>query len=149
MNLEALLPQLLPIAIKWVETVAADAAATGRALSNPELSVASRVGVRFPERIRLRILHQFPVPEDPRLAEAARQLGLLGPNMAGLTLGYSILVREGHLSTRLLLHECRHVYQYEQAGGIAGFLSEYLRSVARVGYDDSPFEQDARAHEVE
>ncbi|WP_018289703.1 hypothetical protein [Verrucomicrobium sp. 3C] len=149
MSLEAWLPQLLPGAVAWAETVAADAAATGRALSNSELSVASRVGIRFPEMIRLRILHQFPVPEDPRLEEAARQLGLLGPEMRGLTLGYSILVREGCLSTRLLSHECRHVYQYEQAGGIAGFLSEYLQSVARVGCDDLPFEEDARAHEVE
>jgi hypothetical protein len=149
MNLEELLPELLPIAIKWAEAVAADAAATGRALSNPELSVAGRVGVRFPERIRLQLLPQLPVPEDPRLADMAQQMGLLGPETTGLTLGYSILVREGHLSTRLLSHECRHVAQYERAGSIAGFLAEYLQSVARVGYYDSPFEEDARAHEVE
>ncbi|WP_214096234.1 hypothetical protein [Candidatus Methylacidithermus pantelleriae] len=148
-NLETLFPTLLPKAVAWAERVAADAAAKGRPLSECELQIASMVGVRCPERIRLCVLPQLPVPEDPQLAEAAQQLGLPHPNMRGLTLGYSILVREGHLSTRLLSHECRHVYQYEQAGGIASFLPQYLQSVLRDGYYNSSFEKDARAHEME
>lgn len=43
----------MPEAITWAEAVATDTAATGHALSNPERSVAGRVDVRFPERIRL------------------------------------------------------------------------------------------------
>ena len=68
--------------------------------------------------------------------------------MDGLTLGHSILIRHGRMSRRLLSHECRHVFQYEQAGSIATFLPHYLRSIVQVGYWESPFEKDARDHEL-
>ncbi len=130
------------------ETFTPEEAAKGRALSNAELLIPRRVDVRFPGRIRLLLVSQMPFSENPQLAEAASQLELLGPKTSGLTLGYSILAGEGCLSDRLLSHECRHVYQCEQAGGIARFLRAYLQSVAGFGYYDSPFERDARIHEV-
>jgi hypothetical protein len=49
---------------------------------------------------------------------------------------------------QLLAHECRHVAQYEMAGSVAAFLTVYLHQLVTVGYDNSPFEIDARAHEV-
>ncbi|TFE72957.1 hypothetical protein [Methylacidiphilum caldifontis] len=149
MSLEALLPILLPKAIAWGEEKAKDVIARGRELLPAELLIARRVGVQYPERIRLLLTKQIPFPEDPQLAEVARRLGLFFTEMNGLTLGYAIIVRQGCLSSRLLSHECRHVYQYEQAGGIANFLKEYLQSVVQFGYYNSPFEQDARAHEIE
>jgi hypothetical protein len=54
--------------------------------------------------------------------------------MTGLTLGYAILICHGHMSHRLLSHECRHVAQYEQVGSIAAFLSAYLGAIVQVGY---------------
>ena len=69
--------------------------------------------------------------------------------MVGLTLGYSIFIVRGHMSPRLLSHECRHVYQYETAGSISAFLPVYLQQIATVGYQSAPFEQDARAHEFD
>ena len=50
---------------------------------------------------------------------------------------------------RILSHELRHVAQYEQAGGIAPFLATHLANLAQHGYHDSPYEVDARAHELE
>ena len=67
--------------------------------------------------------------------------------MVGLTLGYSVFVCTGHVNPRLLRHEFRHVYQYEQAGSISAFLPVYLGQIVRIGYRDAPFEVDARAHE--
>jgi hypothetical protein len=61
-----------------------------------------------------------------------------------MTLGYGIFVEAEHASIRLLSHECRHVYQYEQAGSIDAFLTEYLTQIATVGYADAPLEADAR-----
>ena len=81
------------------------------------------------------------------LKQAAIETGLLGPHMAGLTLGYSILICHGQFTVRLLSHECRHVYQYETFGSIAAFLPAYLQQIAEVGYDKAEFELDARAHE--
>ena len=88
-----------------------------------------------------------PQPEDPFLRNAATQVALLGPETHGLTLGYGINVVEGYFTVRLLRHELRHVYQYEQAGSIEGFLAEYIPQVLQFGYEHAPFEVDARAYE--
>jgi len=150
MDLQALLPQLLPPAIAWAEGVAADVAAKGLPLNSSALSDARIVEVRFPERIRVLMVDQLPLPEDPDLRAAAIQTGLLGPGMIGLTLGHAILICHGHISRRVLSHECRHVAQYEEAGSIASFLPVYLASIVQpgVGYSNSPFERDAAAHEL-
>jgi hypothetical protein len=69
--------------------------------------------------------------------------------MAGLTLGYVVFVRGGfEADIRLLSHEFRHVAQYEACGGIPNFLAAHLRHLVAFGYEDSPFEVDARAHEI-
>ena len=88
------------------------------------------------------------MPDDPLLRQAAVETGLLGPKMAGLTLGYAVLVCPGFgHNIRLLSHEFRHVYQYEQAGSIDAFLTTYLHQIVNVGYHDAALECDARAHE--
>ena len=148
-DLRILLPQLLPRAISWAEAVAAEVATNGTPLSDDGLSVASSVEVSHPSRVRILMVDRFPKPSDPELQTAASQAGLLGPTTTGLTLGYSVLIRNGHMSRRLLSHECRHVYQFEQAGSIAAFLPLYFESIIQFGNWDSPFERDARAHELE
>ena len=89
------------------------------------------------------------MPEDRELQAAAVQTGLLGPHMAGLTLGYSVFVRRGHDTWQLLSHEFRHVAQYERAGSIADFLPVYLRQIVEAGYFNAPLEKDAREHEID
>jgi len=142
------LPKILPGAIGWAEGRAAQAAQVGEALTPLEQDMARSVGVVQPERVRVEIVERLPLPEDAALRAAALQAGLLGPNMVGLTLGHSIFICRGHKTRRLLSHELRHVYQYEQAGSIAAFLPIYLKQVLEVGYQSAPFEADARAHEL-
>jgi hypothetical protein len=146
-ELQKQLPRLLPAAIRWSEAQSRAACTTGTALSEPLLSLATRVGVRAPAAIRIAHTDKMPLPDDPALAEAALQAGLLGPEMIGLTLGYAVFIRRGHLSARLLAHEFRHVEQFERHGSLAAFLSEYLGQFVEYGYRDAPYEQDARAHE--
>ena len=138
----------MPRAIKWVETVAADVAAAGRPLNASGLRIARAVGVRRPASVRLLTVDHIPLPSDPELRAAALLTGIIGPDTDGLALGHSVLIRHGRMSCRLLSHECRHVFQYEQAGSIAAFLPLYLQSVVQLGYSDSPFERDALAHEL-
>ena len=148
MNLQLLLPSLIPRAISWAESVAVDVASRGAALASSRLSDAMTVGVQRPERIRVSMVERLPLPSDAELRMAALQTGLLGPSMVGLTLGYSVLICRGHMTRRLLSHECRHVFQYEQAGSIAAFLPLYLNSIVQVGYQNCPFEKDARDYEL-
>jgi hypothetical protein len=147
MDLQTALPTLLPRAIVWAEARAAEVAQSGIALNNPLLAIARSVGVVRSELIRVALVSSLPMPQDPMLNAAAVQTGLLGPGMVGLTLGYSVFVCHGYDTVRLLSHEFRHVYQYEQAGSIAAFLPAYLTQIAQFGYANAPFEQDARAHE--
>ncbi|MFQ5962449.1 MAG: hypothetical protein ACE5MG_13750 [Candidatus Methylomirabilales bacterium] len=147
MDLQAALPLLLPKAIAWAEGQAAEVARSGRAVDERELELARGVGVAQPEWIRIALVDGLPMPEDPALQAAALQTGLLGPGMVGLTLGYSVFICRGYDTVRLLSHEFRHVYQYEQAGSIAAFLPGYLQQIVAFGYTDAPLELDARAHE--
>ena len=148
MNLETLFPKILPLAIEWGESQAKYVKDTGVPLPDNYVETARRVGVKHPERIRTKLVNKLPMPEEPILREAAMQTGLLGADMVGLTLGYSIFVVFGYESVPLISHECRHVHQYEKHGSIERFLTEYLRQIIEYGYSDAPLELDARAHEI-
>ncbi len=146
-DLAAELPRLLPDAIAWAESESSRALREGSPLDAMGVRLARAVGVRQPEHIRIVEAHALPFPADEELRFAATQAGLLGPDMTGLTLGYAVFVRAGHVSSRLLSHEFRHVYQYETAGSIAAFLPLYLEQIVVYGYEQAPFEVDARANE--
>ena len=149
MDLLDQLPKLLPGAITWAEARANKAAEVGSPLTPDEQSIARTVGVTKPELVRIEMVDdRLPVPDDPVLRAAAIQAGLLGPGMVGLTLGHSIFICRGHKTCRLVSHELRHVYQYEQHGSIAAFLPVYLAQVLQAGYQNAEFERDARAHEL-
>ena len=146
--IKSLLPILLPKAIDWCMATSSSAATTGVPLNAAGMEDARAVGVVRPERIRLLVVDTMPTPDNPILAAATASLGFLGASTAGLALGYSILVRKGRLSRRLLSHECRHVAQFEQAGSLPAFLDTYLKEIVEVGYHDCSFELDARNHEL-
>ena len=144
-----MLPQLLPHAIAWAEFQSQYVASSGMALQEEFLDIARRVGVKHPELIRVKLVDQLPLPEESVLRQAAIETGLLGPNMVGLTLGYSILLVQGNEGVRLISHECRHVYQYEMFGSVEEFIPVYLQQLIEFGYENAPLEVDARAHEID
>lgn len=148
LDLRQALPTLMPAAVAWAERRAHHAAEVGIVLTQEETLLARRVGVVHPELVRIEIVEELPAPEEPVLRAAAVQAGLVGPGMAGLTLGHAIFIRRGHKDARLLSHELRHVHQYEQHGSIAAFLAVYLPQILACGYAAAPLEIDARAHEV-
>ena len=147
MDLQTALPLLLPKAVAWAEEQARQVASSGRTLTERERELARRVGVTQPEGIRVALVETLPLSDDPALRAAALQAGLLGPGMVGLTLGHSVFICRGHDTPRLLTHEFRHVYQYQEAGSIAAFLPGYLQQIVQFGYAKAAFEKDAKAHE--
>lgn len=148
-TLARLLPELMPAAIAWAEQSAQDIAQTGVALNESGLSLARRMGVMYPERVRLKFVDAIPKPDEASLRTAIELGGFMGPNTAGLTLGHSIYIRNGTDTVRLISHELRHVHQYEEAGSIALFLPIYLEQIVQYGYENAPYEVDARASEIE
>jgi hypothetical protein len=148
MDLQTLLPILVPKAIAWAQGQSHLILRSGVSLTEKGRTLAAHVGIAKPELVRILYVSELPMPEDPLLREVADATGLIGPNMAGLTLGYGIFIVERHADVRLISHELRHVQQYESLGGIEAFMPVYLAQIAAVGYDDAPLEQDARAYEV-
>ena len=148
-TLEELLPTLLPGAIAWVKEQSAHILESGSPLSEEGIRLATAVGVSNANKIRICMVPKLPLPEDPMLQQVALQTGLLGDNMIGITFGYGIYLCDGYVSNSLVSHECRHVYQYEAASSIDAFLPIYLHQIATVGYDNAPYEIDARAHEID
>ena len=148
-NLKELLPDLLPQAVYWAEAQSNLAALEGDSLNEFGLKLARQVGVEQPEKIRIQLVSDFTLPVDQPLRDVVVHTGLLGPEMDGITLGHSVLIRRGHhRNIRLLSHEFRHVQQYEKYGSITAFLNDYLWQIAEFGYRKAPLEKDARDHEV-
>lgn len=144
MNPLVLLPLTTPVVVAWAAWQARRIARHGAPLSPAEHEVAAAVGVTEPARIRVLLVDRIPFPGGGVLDRLALRWGLPGPHVDGLTLGHGIFLRRHAATLRLLAHECRHVKQVEEAGSLPRFLADYLRQVARHGYEDAPFEIDAR-----
>jgi hypothetical protein len=140
--------QILSFATNWVEQEQKIICRQGRALTYKEQQLARLVGVAIPERVHLYEVPLIQRPPQPELAALCEQYDFLTADTIGLTLGYGIYIKKGHLTKRLLSHELRHVYQYEQAGSTLAFLTRYISEVMQFGYLNSPYEIDARSHEI-
>jgi hypothetical protein len=90
----------------------------------------------------------------PELGQARWRRGGLPPRVGGWCLGRRSvaaitlwrtiwLAGDAPLAPELLLHELRHVHQFE---GDRAFPLRYLWRSVRHGYADNPYESDARAY---
>jgi hypothetical protein len=148
-ELASQLPIMTPRIVDWAEDHAAGVLRSGSVAPAELQALARKVGVREPSRIRIAVVDRIPLPEDGALKLAAGQVGLSQSSAAGMTLGYAVIIHRGYeRDLRLLSHEFRHVAQYEESGGIRAFLAIHLPHLLQFGYEDSPFEVDARAHEA-
>ncbi len=112
----------------------------GRPLTGLQLADARLAGVSDPEKIRLATSFAF-IEEDPRF----RVLLDLGPLLAGLTIGYAVILSATQARKReVFLHECVHVAQYERLG-INRFLKRFFAEIATFGYEAAPLELEAAA----
>ncbi|WP_280150537.1 hypothetical protein [Piscinibacter sp. XHJ-5] len=142
--LKRLLPVFTPLVAAWAAWQRRRVLRNGMPLTPSQQQVAAAVGVAHPERIRVRLVERVPIPGGRIVEQVAHRLDLPSPDVDGLALGYALYLRGAALSMPLLAHECRHVRQCEQAGSLNSFLFAYLKQVARHGYEDAPFEADAR-----
>ena len=149
-HLLTLLPNLLPLAQEWAESQEADILKHGVPLSPDSFGDAQRIGVKFPEKVRLLKVLRIVGPEDPILRQAATKTKLITEQTIGLTLRYGILIRaDCWYNRRLIAHECAHTAQYERLGSFQVFLAQYLRECIEFGYPEAPMEQEAiRAEKV-
>lgn len=94
MDIQTLLPLLVPKAIAWALKQSHLILRSGVSLNEKGTALATHVGVAKPGLVRIQYVSELPMPEDPLLREVADATGLIGPNMAGITLGYGIFIVE-------------------------------------------------------
>lgn len=137
------LESVAPGALTWLLAQEATLSKQGRPLTADEIELARRMGVRRPEKVRVVVLASFPLPNEPRLAQEVRTLGLGSDDAGGFGMGYVVLLKPRLQSERwLLAHELVHVAQRERLGAQA-FVRRYLLELRTVGYRRSPLEMEA------
>ena len=141
------LERLTEKAIIWAQEQSHIILETGTSLSASEVELAKVVSVEHPELVRVIEVDTIPAPSDPEIKSIVESTGLFGPNIAGITFGYGIYIKKNQRNNRLMSHELRHVYQYEQAGSVRNFLLNYIHELLSVGYANAPLELDAKNHE--
>jgi hypothetical protein len=138
---------ILPIACAWVRRQESIILKAGVPLSLRQINLATRLGILYPERIRLQAVSQVP-PVNWLFRLAGEKLGIVSGQTIGMALRYGIFIREEHWGDRrLLAHELAHVAQYERLGGFHGFLKQYLHECINPGYPLGDLELEANEAE--
>jgi hypothetical protein len=143
---QAVFKMVLPMACAWAEEQEAVILRDGVALTASQIADARHIGIAHPERVRLRVIEEIPLPLHPMLREAAEITRLLSPCTAGLALRYGIFIRSDSWGERrLVVHELAHTALYERLGGFQPFLKQYLyECIIPPGYPFGPLEQEAK-----
>ena len=102
-----------------------------------------------PFRLPTHLLDRYPELAHARWRRGGLALRIGGwclgrATVNGITLWHTIWLADGApLEPELLLHELRHVHQFESD---RAFPLRYLWRSVRHGYSDNPYESDARAY---
>lgn len=138
---------LLPLAVSWVTESEARILRNGEPLTPEMLGHARAIGVREPERVRVLMVDEIPLPEHPALRRVMQAGAMpVGPGEGGgMCLRYGIyLQRDAARDPRLLVHELVHTMQYERLGGIEPFVVAYVAQIAGGRYQHAELEVEAR-----
>jgi hypothetical protein len=127
----------------WYVESGVEAAVDGRELTQHEREEASLLRVAHPEKVRVVVTNQFPVPQTPELYALVSKYGLGSAAEGGRTHQYTIFVKRKYAGAAWLLrHELVHVGQLERMG-TEGFLRRYITELNVVGYSRAPLETEA------
>jgi hypothetical protein len=132
-----------PLAIKFVRDNEQVALSKGIPLLPQYLEIARRVGVKYPEKVRVYYVDQLPLPDNESLLFQMQRFGLDSPYLAGMTYGYGIWIKKSAKGDKLLLsHELIHVKQTEELG-LEDITKRYFLQLKVFGYRDAPIEVEA------
>lgn len=108
------------------------------------------VGVVSPEKVKVLMVPNVPMPHYPLLQSTLIQPNLFDADANGLTLGYGIFLKCVSFPQQYwLTHELVHVAQYERLGGLMPCLRQYLHECLTDGYLESGMEQEAHLTALE
>ena len=137
---------LIPMASEWVKAQETIILADGVPLTEKQRTIASKIGIKNTDKIRLLQVKSIPEPENSILNEASKSIGFISSQTLGITYQYGIYIRHDYWENEsLIIHELTHTLQYERLGGITDFLNQYIKECIYYGYNNSPLEKEAVA----
>ena len=135
--------RLTPLALQWLNETESELLGKGKALSEENITMAETVGVQHPDRVRVVILEQFPMPANDVLRIEASKYGLGSEAEGGRTMGYVIMLKKKYANERwILAHELTHVAQQERMGRDV-FIRRFIAEHEMMGYRRAPLELEA------
>ena len=121
---------------------------TGRKLSSEELDLARKMDIKYPEKIRVAVVEEFPLPEDEILREKFISFGFNSPETLGRNYGYAVTLKPRAKSNlSVLSHEFVHVAQVERTDR-RHWVERYLVEILRFGYFGAPLEIEAYEKQI-
>ncbi|MBT3137315.1 hypothetical protein KL866_19905 [Alteromonas sp. ALT199] len=137
---------LLPQYIEWAHETDQKGLKAGISLNEKERLLASEIGIKHPEKVRIVYVDQVPYPyENLALKIFGEAVGLIGEGIINnaQVFGYSIYARRDFVLNRpKLAHELVHVLQIERAS-LDEVVTQHFFDMAQYGYDKAPLEVEA------
>jgi len=117
----------------------------GRKLTVSETKYAKSIGVKHPEKVRVMISSDFPVPTNKEVLKGFKELGFDSMLVAGVTYRYGIYIKSSWLVSKeyVLAHELIHVRQVEKTNNWKKYLRQYLIQAFSYEYFEMPYEHEA------
>ena len=132
----------IDLILEWVQRLQKKVFLEGKSLSNDLIPIAKQAGLENIENVKVLSVDNILLPELDSIATLQKLNGLISSQAAGLTLGYAILLKKSS-STHVLIHELRHVAQFELFNSLRDFVIFYIKEIEKFGYGDGPLEKDA------
>ncbi|GFD68401.1 hypothetical protein [Alteromonas sp. KUL106] len=137
---------LLPQYIEWARETDQKGLNDGVPLNEKERLLASEIGIKHPEKVRIIYVDQVPYPyENFALKVFGEAVGLVGEGIINnaQVFGYSIYARKDFvLNKPKLAHELVHVLQIERTS-LDDIVTQHFFDMAEYGYDKAPLEVEA------
>ena len=137
---------LLPLAYEWARTQEEFVLAHGNPLGMSHAWDAHLAGVQDFARIRVLVVDRISLPENPKLADAARRLRIITEDTRCMGFGHALIVRGDAWNDReLILHNLIHIAQCERSGGLEQWVRDYLADRANcANFTTGALEEEAR-----
>ena len=137
---------LIPLAYQWAKAQEEFVLAGGVPLDRDQMEDARLAGVRDRERVRVLIVDRMRLPDDPKLAEAARRVRIITESTRCVGFGHALIIRaDGWNDRELLVHNLVHIAQCERAGGLEPWVTAYLLDRRNCPpFSVGPLEEEAR-----
>jgi hypothetical protein len=128
----------------WIEDMENCILSQGRFLSDEEMTIAKKLGIKNYDIIRVLESDIVPMPMHNSIKNIGLSMGFFQQTTAGMSFRYGIYLNSRQKCNRVvLIHELAHTLQYEQHGSILAFTKAYLDDILKHGYHQSAHEQEA------